>query len=222
MAAPRSCPHQLHALPPQPRYTRKPATDDTPLGWTARVVPSLSWTQISKTTLVWMHVCLMSPDAPVHSHPTPNDRRGHNFERAAAAHSGALQKSSKNYRTGRLPRLELELEPINDLTKFIAESRAKTARSLLLPLLPSHFFAHIHLLLFQVLLHPTLASICIVAETKNRYQDYLALDGERALASWLSAHKRENGPQKHCCMAWDGVDVHRNSKRHILRLCQER
>jgi hypothetical protein len=88
---------------------RKPAIDEAPSGWTARAVLYTLWTQILKTTLVWMHVSL---DAPVHLHPTPNDRRGHNSERAAAAHSGALQKSSKHYLTRRLP--WLELESIND------------------------------------------------------------------------------------------------------------
>jgi hypothetical protein len=49
-------------------------------------------------------------------------------------------------------------------------------------------------------------------QNQNRYQDYLALEGERALASFPRAHKRENGPQKNCCMAWHGMDVHHNSK----------
>jgi hypothetical protein len=91
---------------------RKPAIDGVPSGWTARVALSLLWTQIFKTTLVWIHVCPMSPVAQVHLHPTPNDRRGHSSEKAAAVHSGALRKSSKHYLTRRLPLLEPE--PIND------------------------------------------------------------------------------------------------------------
>jgi hypothetical protein len=111
------------------------------------------------------------------------------------------------------------------LTKYIAESRAKIALSLSLSLSLSLIITIAILTLLCT--YPSFSSSLSDSfaidsgqpafalswrQNQNRYQDYLALDGERALASFPRAHKRENGPQKHRCMTWDGMAVHRDSK----------